>query len=354
VSERVGQDPPADAGADAVLLDVRDLRVSFATGEGEVRAVDGVDLTLRRGEVLAVVGESGSGKSVTALSILRLVRERNARTSGQILYEGRDLLLASDAELRRLRGAEIAMIFQDPLTSLNPLQRVGTQIVEMLQLHSDLKRNEAWRKAESLLEEVGIPRARERARSYPHEFSGGMRQRAMIAMAMACNPKILIADEPTTALDVTIQAQVLDLIKREQEIHGASAMLITHDLGIVADIADWVAVMYAGKIVEYAQRDQLFRDPQHPYTWGLLGSVPRVDRPRARRLTPIEGMPPAPTAFPQGCRFQPRCMQAFERCVEMPELRPTVESPTHSDACWLSPGEKRARRASVIGSGEAA
>jgi len=342
------------AGDGDCLLDVRDLRVSFATSEGEVRAVDGIDLRLHRGQVLAVVGESGSGKSVTALSILRLIRERNVRTSGQILYQGRDLLPLPEAELRHLRGAEIAMIFQDPLTSLNPLQRVGTQIAEMLQLHRNLDRDQALRKAVTLLEEVGIPRAQERIRSYPHEFSGGMRQRAMIAMAMACNPNILIADEPTTALDVTIQAQVLHLIKREKETRGASIILITHDLGIVADIADWVAVMYAGKIIEYAVRDDLFSDPQHPYTWGLLGSVPRVDRPRTRRLKPIEGTPPSPADFPQGCRFRPRCAHAFERCVDLPDLRSRIENPSHTDACWLPPVEKRLRRPAVIGSGEAA
>ncbi len=340
--------------ANDVILEVRDLRVSFRTGEGEVQAVDGIDFTLRRGEVLAIVGESGSGKTVTALSLLGLSRQKNASASGEILYRGKNLVTASEADLRRVRGAELAMIFQDPLTSLNPLQRVGAQIAEMLRLHTTISREAAWREAERLLAEVGIPRPRERARAYPHEFSGGMRQRAMIAMALSCNPKVLIADEPTTALDVTIQSQVLAIIKRLKDEYGAAVILITHDLGIVADIADRVAVMYAGRIVEEAARDELFDDPQHPYTWGLLGSVPRVDRPRARRLRPIEGTPPSLIALPEGCHFRPRCAQAFDRCGEMPPLEQRVEGARHVDACWLDPAEKRTRRGAVIDAGEAA
>jgi len=325
------------------LLEVRDLRVTFDTREGQVRAVDGVDFELRKGQVLAIVGESGSGKSVTALSILRLLRDRNVETTGQIFYQGKDLVELPESELRRLRGAEIAMIFQDPLTSLNPLQRIGQQIVEMLRIHRKISRAEARGKAVKLLEEVGIPRASERARDYPHEFSGGMRQRAMIALAMACDPNILIADEATTALDVTIQAQVLDLIKREKEDRGAAVILITHDLGIVADIADWVAVMYAGRIVEYASRDELFYAPRHPYTWGLLASVPRVDRPRSRRMKPIDGMPPSPADLPTGCRFRPRCAHAFDKCEAAPELKGADRDSLHLDACWLEPKEKRER-----------
>jgi peptide/nickel transport system ATP-binding protein/oligopeptide transport system ATP-binding protein len=259
------------------------------------------------------------------------------------VYRGKDLVGMPEFELRRLRGAEIAMIFQDPLTSLNPLQRVGKQIVEMLQLHREIRREEAQNEAVRLLEEVGIPRAAERARDYPHEFSGGMRQRAMIALAMACDPKILIADEATTALDVTIQAQVLDLIKREKENRDAAVILITHDLGIVADIADWVAVMYAGKIVEYASRDELFFRPRHPYTWGLLSSVPRIDRPRSRRMKPIDGMPPSPNDLPSGCRFRPRCAHAFDKCETLPELSRSDADGSHLDACWLAPKEKRER-----------
>jgi oligopeptide/dipeptide ABC transporter ATP-binding protein len=330
------------------VLDVRDLSVTFRTGEGEVRAVDGVNLTLRRGEVLAIVGESGSGKSVTALTIMGLTRQKNATHTGEILYGGRELLTASEKELRRVRGAELAMIFQDPLTSLNPLQRIGDQIVEMLRLHRPISKRDAWREAERLLSEVGIPKANERARSYPHEFSGGMRQRAMIAMALACDPKVLIADEPTTALDVTIQAQVLELMKNLKADHDTGVILITHDLGVVADIADRVAVMYAGGVIEQAPRDELFADPQHPYTWGLLGSVPRVDRSRQSKLRPIEGTPPSLTALPEGCRFRPRCGQAFDRCVEVPPLLQRVEQSGHTDACWLEPETKRARRGAII------
>ena len=331
-----------------VVLEVRDLAVSFRTKAGEVRAVDGVNLTLRRGELLAIVGESGSGKTVTALTLMGLTRQKNSTHSGEIFYGGRNLLEASDRELRNIRGAELAMIFQDPLTSLNPLQRVGQQIVEMLQLHQPISRKAAWHEAERLLDEVGIPRPAERVRSYPHEFSGGMRQRAMIAMALACNPKVLIADEPTTALDVTIQAQVLALLKDLKDNHDAGIILITHDLGVVADIADRVAVMYAGGIIEEAPRDELFHDPQHPYTWGLLGSVPRVDRARERELRPIEGNPPSLDALPQGCRFRPRCGQEFGKCIELPSLEWRVETPGHTDACWLSPEQKRSRRTAVI------
>ncbi len=335
------------------LLEVRDLTVTFDTREGHVRAVDGVDFELRKGQVLAIVGESGSGKSVTALSILRLIRDRNVETTGQIVYQGKDLVELPESELRRLRGAEIAMIFQDPLTSLNPLQRIGQQIVEMLRLHRHIPRKEAWSKAVKLLDEVGIPRAAERARDYPHEFSGGMRQRAMIALAMACDPNILIADEATTALDVTIQAQVLDLLKREKDNRGAAVIFITHDLGIVADIADWVAVMYAGKIVEYASRDELFFAPRHPYTWGLLASVPRVDRPRSRRMKPIDGMPPSAAELPRGCRFRPRCAYAFERCEEAPALMGSHGKRSHLDACWLEPKEKQAHSPITAEAGEA-
>ena len=339
----------SNAARDDVVLEVRDLAVSFRTNEGEVRAVDGLDFTLRRGEVLAIVGESGSGKSVTALTLLGLTRQKNATHTGEILYGGRNLLTAPEKELRQVRGAELAMIFQDPLTSLNPLQRVGVQIVEMLRLHRPIAKKEAWREAERLLGEVGIPRPAERARSYPHEFSGGMRQRAMIAMSLACDPKVLIADEPTTALDVTIQAQVLELMKKLKEDHDTGVILITHDLGVVAEIADRVAVMYAGRIVEEAPRDALFGDLQHPYTWGLLGSVPRVDRAREKTLRPIDGMPPSLTDLPEGCRFRPRCSQSFDKCVQLPPLLQRVETRDHRDACWLDPDQKRARRGAAIG-----
>ncbi len=327
--------------ADETIMEVRDLRVDFQTDEGILRAVDGVNLKLERSEVLAIVGESGSGKTVTAQTLLGLTRTKNASHAGEILYDGRDLVTAPEAELRRIRGAEIAMIFQDPLSSLNPLQRVGQQIVEMIRLHRPVSREAAFAEAERLLAEVGIPRPHDRIRSYPHEFSGGMRQRVMIAMALACNPKILIADEPTTALDVTIQAQVLSLIKKIREEHGTAVIFITHDLGIVADIADRVAVMYAGRVVEEAPCAELFHNPQHPYTWGLLGSVPRADRPRGRRLLPIKGAPPSLVSLPEGCRFRPRCEHAFDRCVQTPELVQRVERADHPDACWLTPEEKR-------------
>ena len=326
-----------------VVLELRDLRVAFRTEEGELQAARGVNLKLQRGEVLAIVGESGSGKTVTAQTILGLTRQKTATHSGKIIYDGRDLVTATESELRQVRGAEIAMIFQDPLSSLNPLQRVGSQIVEMIRLHRPVSKKEAFAEAERLLGEVGIPRPRDRARSYPHEFSGGMRQRAMVAMALACNPNILIADEPTTALDVTIQAQVLSLIKKVRKDYGTSVIFITHDLGIVADIADRVAVMYAGRVIEEAPCEELFQAPQHPYTWGLLSSVPRADRPRGDKLKPIEGSPPSLVSPPEGCSFRPRCAHAFERCTEVPELERRAESPNHLDACWLAPEEKHER-----------
>jgi oligopeptide/dipeptide ABC transporter ATP-binding protein len=328
------------------LLTVRDLRVSFTTPGGVVRAVDGVDLDLGQGEILALVGESGSGKSVTAQTIVGLTRGEHARLEGEVRYGEQELLRASEAELRRVRGAEIAMVFQDPMTSLNPLQRVGPQIVEMIRLHRDVSQKEAERQAIERLAEVGIAQPERRARGYPHEFSGGMRQRAMIAMALACSPKILIADEPTTALDVTIQAQVLAVIEKLRRDHGTAVLLITHDLGVVAQVADRVAVMYAGSIVETAGCEQLFADPQHPYTWGLLGSVPRVDRDQAE-LKPIAGTPPSLLAPPEGCRFRPRCPVAFERCPE----RPSLESRTRDgrlDACWREPRDKRALRDALL------
>jgi oligopeptide/dipeptide ABC transporter ATP-binding protein len=327
------------------LLGVRDLAVSFTTEEGVVRAVDGVDLELREGEVLAVVGESGSGKSVTAQTLMGLTRGPNATIAGRAEFEGTDLVAAGDEELRRLRGNRMAMIFQDPMSSLDPVYRVVDQIVEQIRAHRDVGKEEARGRAIELLDAVGIPDAASRADAYPHEFSGGMRQRAMIAMALSLEPSLLIADEPTTALDVTVQAQIIDLLRQLNRERQLSILLITHDIGVVAEIADRVAVMYAGRIVEYGTLDQIFYEPQHPYTWGLLNSRTRIDRPRPQRLPQIPGMPPSLLAPPQGCHFRPRCPHAFDRCTEVPGLearRP--ESPGHLDRCWLEPERKRELR----------
>jgi peptide/nickel transport system ATP-binding protein len=327
------------------LLSVDDLRVSFATEEGIVQAVDGVSFDLAAGEVLAVVGESGSGKSVTAMTLMGLTRSPNARFEGEAHYKGTELIGASEDALRRVRGAEIAMIFQDPMTSLNPVLRVGRQIVEQIQEHEGIPDQQARERAVELLERVGIPRARERVDNYPFEFSGGMRQRVMIALALSCNPSVLIADEPTTALDVTIQAQILQRIRELREETGAAVILVTHDLGVVADIADRIAVMYAGRIVEQGTLDQIFYDPQHPYTWGLLGSITRVDKPRPERLPAIAGLPPSLADRPEGCHFRPRCPHEFPQCSKVPPLEARVEGQAgHRDRCWLSVDEKRKKR----------
>jgi peptide/nickel transport system ATP-binding protein len=330
------------------LLEVKGLKVQFATEDGLVRAVDGVDFELDRGRVLGIVGESGSGKSVTALSILGLTRDKNTRFEGEVLYKGRDLLKLSEAELRSVRGREISMIFQDPMTSLNPVYKVGDQIVEAIKTHFDMPGRQARRQAIDLLRQVGIPNAAERVHDYPHQFSGGMRQRAMIAMALSCNPDILIADEPTTALDVTIQAQILKLIDKLKDDFDSAVILITHDLGIVADVADEIAVMYAGRIIERSDTRSVFYDPQHPYTWGLLGSIPRLDRPKAEHLFSIEGAPPSLINPPQGCKFRPRCPHAFDKCVEEPGLDNRVEERGHLDRCWLSLEQKRGLREATI------
>jgi peptide/nickel transport system ATP-binding protein/oligopeptide transport system ATP-binding protein len=328
------------------LLEVQDLRVSFATEEGIVQAVDQASFTIERGEVVAIVGESGSGKSVTVMTVMGLTRSPNARFEGSVRLEGRELLTASEEDLERVRGAQIAMIFQDPMTALNPVQRVGDQIVEQIRAHdASVTKAQALDRTAELMERVGVPRAGDRLRSYPHEFSGGMRQRVMIAMALSLSPKLLIADEPTTALDVTIQAQILDELRQLRAETDAGIILVTHDLGVVADIADRILVMYAGRVVEQGTLDELFYDPQHPYTWGLLGSITRVDRDRSQRLPAIPGLPPSLLAPPEGCHFRPRCPHAFDRCIEVPELISRLpEAPRHLDRCWLTREEKRTRR----------
>jgi peptide/nickel transport system ATP-binding protein len=327
------------------LLDVEDLQVSFATEDGVVRAVDGVSFTLDRGEVVAIVGESGSGKSVTVMTLMGLTRGVNARFAGSAKLRDQDLVKASENELQHIRGKEIAMIFQDPISSLSPVKRIGDQIVEQIRAHEDVSKAQAMDRTVELMERVGIPRARERARAYPHEFSGGMRQRVMIAMALSLSPSVLIADEPTTALDVTIQAQILREIKDLREDSESGVIFVTHDLGVVADIADRVIVMYAGRVVETGTLDEIFYDPQHPYTWGLLGSVTRVDRNPPRRLPAIPGLPPSLVSPPKGCHFRPRCPHEFERCVEVPTLEARIpDAPEHCDRCWLELAQKRELR----------
>jgi peptide/nickel transport system ATP-binding protein len=327
----------------APLLEVRDLRVEFDTDDGVVHAVDGVSFAVERGQALGIVGESGSGKSVSALTVMGLTRFTNARISGSVLFDGRDLLELDDDGMRQLRGDEIAMIFQDPLSSLHPFFRVGKQLAEAVRAHSDVSREEASNRAVELLAMVDIPEPRERARAYPHEFSGGMRQRAMIAMALANDPKLLIADEPTTALDVTVQAQILELIRRLQHELDTAVVMITHDLGVIAETADEVAVMYAGRIVERAPTQAIFRAPEHPYTWGLLGSVPRLDAPRDAPLVPIPGAPPSLIARPSGCHFHPRCPYVRELHTRTdPRLAPLPGDPGHQVACLLAPPTRRA------------
>src|SRR5919202_1087248 len=317
------------------LLEVRDLRTEFVTQEGVVHAVNGISYTLREGEALGIVGESGCGKSVGALSVMRLIPSPPGRIAGgEIIFNGRNVLSLKDEEMRKIRGNEIAMVFQDPMTSLNPVLTIGRQIGEALELHKGMDRKAARQRTIELLELVGIPSARSRVDDYPHQFSGGMRQRVMIAMAISCEPKVLIADEPTTALDVTIQAQILDLIKRLRAELGMAIIMITHDLGVVAGIADRINVMYAGYIVETATADEIFHNPRHPYTLGLLKSIPRLDEPRKEKLVPIEGLPPDLVDPPPGCPFQPRCPYSIERCIpENPSLEPVV--PGHRIACWV-------------------
>ncbi len=318
------------------LLEVQDLKLHFKVRAGRVRAVDGVSFTVRSGERLGIVGESGCGKSVTALSIMRLIPQPpGIYAGGSVLFEDQDLLDATESYMRTIRGGKIGMIFQDPMTCLNPTMTVGNQIAEGLRIHLKLSKDEALKRAQALLEQVGIPAAAERINSYPHQFSGGMRQRVMIAMALACNPKLLIADEPTTALDVTVQAQILELINGVCSDFGTAVILITHDLGVVAGMTDRVVVMYAGRVAEEAPTDELFANPRHPYTLGLLGSVPRLDEDRHATLRTIEGAPPDLLKPPPGCPFMPRCAFARNICRTMPPLDPVSGNSAHRKACWV-------------------
>ncbi|MBN2304957.1 MAG: ABC transporter ATP-binding protein [Anaerolineae bacterium] len=319
-----------------VLMEVKDLVTRFHTEEGTVHAVNGVSYTLHEGETLGVVGESGCGKSVHALSIMGLIPQPPGEiASGEVLFRGRDLLKLSKNKQRLVRGAEIAMVFQDPMTSLNPVLTVGRQITEALKLHLGMDNEQARARAAELLSMVGIPSARDRLDDYPHQFSGGMRQRAMIAMALSCNPQLLIADEPTTALDVTIQAQILDLVRRLRDKIGMAMIWISHDLGVVAGLADNVQVMYAGYIVERGTSKDVYGDPRHPYTRGLLGSLPRLDQ-KNEELFSIEGTPPDMRFLPEGCPFSPRCIYRMEKCIENPPLIPVEDGASdHIVACWV-------------------
>ena len=322
-----------------LLLDVRDLVVQFPTQDGLVNAVSGLSFTLRRGETLGIVGESGSGKSVTNLAILGLLNADRSTISGEILLQGKDLLKATPAELRDVRGKDVAMIFQDPFACLHPMYRVGAQIAEAVRAHASVSKKQAFERAVDVLDAVGIPNARSRANDYPHQFSGGMRQRAMIAMALVHNPSVLIADEPTTALDVTVQAQILELIDKVKRDFDIGVILITHDLGVVAETAQTVMVMYAGRAVEHGPAREVFDRPQHPYTWGLLESMPSIEA-KVAHLRAIEGSPPSVIHLPAGCAFHPRCPHRFETCLrDRPSL--TQLDGGHADACHLDPDSKR-------------
>jgi oligopeptide/dipeptide ABC transporter ATP-binding protein len=330
-------------GDGAALLIVRDLRVAFHGRRGVVEAVDGISFSVAPGEVLAIVGESGCGKSATALSLTGLTREAGAAVSGSVCFEGAELLSASEQRLRQVRGAGIAMVFQDPMSALNPVQRIGRQIAEQVQAHEAVGKAQAQERAVAALRAAGVPEPKLRARSYPHELSGGMRQRAMIAMALSCSPKLLVADEPTTALDVTVQAQILVELGRLRRESSMAVILVTHDLGVVAGFADRVLVMYAGQIVEQGSVGEIFEDPQHPYTWGLLGSIAHIDRERPRRLPAIAGAPPSLLAPPSGCRFHERCPYVFEGCLSPVELSDRLGG-ERLDRCLLDLERKRSLR----------
>jgi peptide/nickel transport system ATP-binding protein len=329
------------------LLEIQDLYVRFPTRDGVVKAVDGVSFSVDRGQTLGVVGESGSGKSVTALTVMGLTRSPSTEIEGRILFDGVDLVALESSDLREIRGKRIAMIFQDPMSSLHPLYKVGWQIEEAIRAHEHVSRKVARSRALDALREVGIPSAAERLDSYPHELSGGMRQRVMIAIALVLDPDVLIADEPTTALDVTVQAQILDLIHELQRERGTAVVLITHDLGVVAETADEVAVMYAGRIAEHGSIETMLTAPEHPYTWGLLQSAPRLGAPRSERLQPIRGLPPSLIHVPSGCPFHPRCPYAFDICpTRVPKLLPSEAG--HEVACHLAPDTRRATGRRVV------
>lgn len=325
------------------FLSVRDLRVHFPTDDGVVKSVDGLSFDLARGKTLGIVGESGSGKSVTSMSIMGLHKPGTVTMSGSILLDGEELVGATPGQIRSLRGKKMAMIFQDPLSAMHPFYTVGHQIIEAYRVHNDVPKATARKHAIDLLERVGIPQPSSRVDDYPHQFSGGMRQRAMIAMALSCDPDLLIADEPTTALDVTVQAQILDLVRDLQTEFNSAVIIITHDLGVVAELADDIMVMYAGRSVEYASAQEIFERPQHPYTWGLLGSMPRLDRERSERLLPIKGTPPSLINVPSGCPFHPRCAFADRTnglsMTERPAFRESI--PGHYVACHLDDGERQ-------------
>jgi peptide/nickel transport system ATP-binding protein len=330
------------------LLEVRDLRTHFRTDDGIVKAVDGVSFQVEKGKTLGIVGESGSGKSVTCLTIMGLNPKKTAITTGEALFNGENLIGMSSKQLREIRGNDIAMIFQDPMTSLNPVHSIGKQLVEAVQLHQDVSKRKAKVRALDLLKAVGIPRADRRIDDYPHQFSGGMRQRVMIAMALVNDPDLLIADEPTTALDVTTQAQILEVMHRLQREFGSAIIMITHDLGVIAEIADEVVVMYAARVAEKGTVDQLFKRPQHPYTWGLLGSLPRLDAD-TDRLVQIQGQPPSLLNPPKGCRFNPRCPYVMSICKQKePELRPVSGQPEHLQACHLDEETKEREAAKLL------
>ncbi|MGH3462209.1 MAG: ABC transporter ATP-binding protein [Kribbellaceae bacterium] len=324
------------------FLEVRDLRVHFPTDDGVVKSVDGLSFAVTRGKTLGIVGESGSGKSVTSLSVMGLHKRGTAKITGEILLDGTDLVSATAEEVRLLRGKRMAMIFQDPLSAMHPLYTVGHQIIEAYRVHNKVSKEVARKHAIDMLDRVGIPQPDKRVDAYPHQFSGGMRQRAMIAMALSCDPELLIADEPTTALDVTVQAQILDLIRDLQSEFNSAVVIITHDLGVVAELADDILVMYAGRAAENGTAEDIFERPQHPYTWGLLGSMPRIDRERSERLLPIKGTPPSLINVPQGCAFNPRCAYAAltdgAATTERPELLDVGSG--HKVACHLPPAKR--------------